>query len=50
MQTSPCRTDENRARYGTGVFAFMCGATLTGVLIGTMCFSLSVSVSSVSLR
>lgn len=41
MQTSPCRTDENRARYGTGVFAFMCGATLTGVLIGTMCFCLS---------
>lgn len=41
MQTSPSSTDENKARYGTGVFALMCGATLTGVLIGTMCFCLS---------
>ena len=41
MQTSPCRTDENRARYSAGTFAFMCGAMLTGVLIGTMCFCLS---------
>lgn len=41
MQTSPCRTDENTAKYGTGAFAFMCGALLTGMLIGTMCCCLS---------
>lgn len=41
MQTSPCRTDNGKTSYGGGVFAFMCAASLTGVLIGTMCFMLS---------
>ena len=40
MQTSLCRTDNSRTP-GGGIFAFMCGAALTGVLIGTMCFMLS---------
>lgn len=42
MQTSLSRVEDRRISvYGRGFFAFLCGAAIIGVLLGTMCFCLN---------
>ena len=42
MQTSLSRVGDRRITvYGRGFFAFLCGAAIIGVLLGTMCFCLN---------
>lgn len=50
MQTSLSRVEQRKISvYGKGFFAFLCGAAIVGVLLGTMCFCLNTQTEGIML-